>query len=26
LLARSLELNPNQPAVAQALERVRKGD
>jgi predicted AlkP superfamily phosphohydrolase/phosphomutase/Flp pilus assembly protein TadD len=26
LLARSLELNPNQPGVAQALERVRRGD
>jgi tetratricopeptide (TPR) repeat protein len=26
LLTRSLELNPKQPAVAQALERVRKGD
>ncbi|HEX4439391.1 MAG TPA: alkaline phosphatase family protein [Thermoanaerobaculia bacterium] len=26
LLARSLELDPNQPAVAQALERVRRAD
>ena len=26
LLARSLEIDPNQPAVAQALERVRRGD
>jgi hypothetical protein len=26
LLARSLELDPNQPAVAQALERVRRRD
>jgi Flp pilus assembly protein TadD len=26
LLARSLALNPDQPAVAQALERVRRGD
>jgi Flp pilus assembly protein TadD len=26
LLARSLELDPNQPAVAQALERVKRGD
>jgi Flp pilus assembly protein TadD len=26
LLARSLDLDPNQPAVAQALERVRRGD